>query len=143
MAEPIKRDADRRRSQRVMLRVRVVVHGQSPNGVAIQEDTLTTVVNAHGALLEMAAKVAPGQALVLENRDTHEQQECRVVQAGPRQGEKAQVALEFTQPAPHFWHIEFPPDTWSSQQAAAKPAAPGGTQTKPATPEVPQAKPRP
>lgn len=143
MAEPIRRDADRRRSQRVMLRVRVAVHGQSPNGAAIQEDALTTVVNAHGALLDMAAKVAPGQALVLENKDTHEKQECRVVHAGPRQGDKAPVALEFTQPAPRFWHIDFPPETWNSQQAAGKPADPGATQAKPAAPAATQAKPRP
>jgi hypothetical protein len=121
MAEPIRRDADRRRSQRVLLRVRVVVHGKAVNGSPIEEETLTTVVNAHGALIDLAARVESGQAVVLQNKDTGEKQECRVAHLGPRQGEKSQIGLEFAQPAPRFWHIDFPPEAWNSQQGAAKP----------------------
>jgi len=132
VAEPVRRDAERRRSQRVLLRVRVVVHGKAVNGSTIEEETLTTVVNAHGALIDLAAKVQAGQPLVLQNRDTGEKQECRVIHLGPKQGEKFQIGLEFAQPAPRFWHIDFPPETWNSQQGAARPV-----------PETPQAKVRP
>lgn len=111
MAEEILQGTQRRRSQRVMLRLRVVVHGRSaPNEFV--EETLTAVVNAHGALIELAAHVETGQTLVLENRGTRQMQECRVVHIGPKNGGKLMVGIEFAQPAPRFWQIAFPPEDW-------------------------------
>jgi hypothetical protein len=110
MVEQTRRDLERRRSQRVFLRVRVVVHGQS-GAKPFEEETVTSIVNAHGALMELAAKVESGQVLVLQNKGTGEKQECRVVHIGARQGTKAAIGVEFTQAAAHFWNIDFPPES--------------------------------
>jgi hypothetical protein len=29
-----------------------------------------------------------------------------------RSASQNEVAIEFTEPAPRFWHIDFPPDDW-------------------------------
>lgn len=94
-----------------MLRVRIVVHGQS-GAKPFEEETVTSVVNAHGALFELAAKVESGQTLVLQNKGTGEKQECRAVHIGGRHGEKAAIGVEFTKAAAHFWNIDFPPENW-------------------------------
>jgi hypothetical protein len=106
-----KRWANTRRSQRVLLRVPIVVR-QAEGDSSLSEDSYTLVVNAHGALVALAMKVQPGQKLVLSNRTTGEDQECRVVQVGEQHASKNEVGIEFTPPAPHFWHIDFPPADW-------------------------------
>ncbi len=88
----------------------VVVQGKSNNELAALERTETLVVNAHGALITLAMRVQFGQELVLKNPKSNESQPCKVVYLGPMSGGKAQVGLEFTQPAPHFWRIAFPPE---------------------------------
>jgi len=104
----------------VLLRVRVVVHGQSGAGNPIHEETFTTVVNAHGALIDLGARVEVGQTIELEHRETREKQQCKVIHVGPKHGEKSPVGVEFTIPAPHFWQIDFPPESWSAPQNAVK-----------------------
>jgi hypothetical protein len=102
----------KRRSQRVVLRIRVIVHGQSPQKRPFEEETSTLVVNAHGALIELGTEVEPGQSLLLQNRVTEDKQECRVAHLGEKEGTRTQVGIEFARPAPHFWHIDFPPADW-------------------------------
>jgi hypothetical protein len=101
----------------------VVVHGQSGTGNPIHEETLTTVVNAHGALIDLSARVEVGQLIELEHRETGEKQQCRVIHVGPKQREKAPVGIEFTIPAPRFWQIDFPPESWNAPQNAVKSAS--------------------
>ena len=79
---------------------------------AFQEETQTLVVNAHGAMVALAAKVVKGQTLRMKNRATQEQQQCKVVYLGPASGGKAQVGVDFTSSAPDFWRIAFPPEDW-------------------------------
>jgi hypothetical protein len=31
---------------------------------------------------------------------------------GDKQANKAEVGVAFAHPAPHFWHIDFPPGDW-------------------------------
>ncbi len=107
-----KRWVNVRRSERVLLRVPVLVRVPAENDGSWSEESHTLVVNAHGALIALAAKVQPGQQLVLKNRVSGEQQECRVVQVGEKQAEKVEVGIAFAHPAPHFWHIDFPPGDW-------------------------------
>jgi hypothetical protein len=107
-----KRWANVRRSERVLLRVPVLVRARAENDGSLSEQSHTLVVNAHGALIALTVEVQPGQELVLKNRVTGEQQECRVVHVGHKQVDKAEVGIAFAHPAPHFWHIDFPPDDW-------------------------------
>jgi hypothetical protein len=50
---------------------------------AFEEETNTLVVNVHGALISLAAKVVKGQKLRLKNRATQQEQVCRVANLGP------------------------------------------------------------
>jgi PilZ domain len=105
-------DANRRRSQRVILSVPVSVSGTGPKG-KFAEETKTLVVNAHGALLTLVAKVTQGQQLELKSASNPEVQSCKVVYIGPSVQGQTQVGVEFLKPAPHFWHVAFPPENWT------------------------------
>ena len=78
----------------------------------MSEETHTLVVNAQGALIALATRVQHGQTLVLKNRVSGEEQECRVVHMGEKQADKNEIGIEFSCPAPKFWHIDFPPADW-------------------------------
>src|SRR5258708_38961019 len=55
---------ERRRSQRLLRDVGLVVRGESVEKEAFKEATLTISVNAHGALVGLSEKVAIGQTLL-------------------------------------------------------------------------------
>jgi hypothetical protein len=96
----------------VILSVPVSVSGTGAKG-KFTEETKTLVVNAHGALITLAAKVSQGQQVELKSVSNPETQSCKVVYIGPTVQGQTQVGLEFTKPAPHFWHVAFPPENWT------------------------------
>jgi hypothetical protein len=51
----------------------------------------------------LATKVALGQMIVLMKPETRQEQEGRVARFGAPYGGLAQVAVEFSRPAPEFW----------------------------------------
>lgn len=106
-------EASRRRSQRVILSLRVIVRtDDGPKATSFEEETHTLIVNAHGALIALNNKVAKGQKLRLTNRATKAEQACRVASLGPMSEGKAQIGIEFLKPSPDFWQISFPPEDW-------------------------------
>ena len=106
-------DSTRRRSQRVIVSVPVTVSSEGGSrDAAFQEETQTLVVNAHGAMIALAARVVKGQTVRVKNRATQEDEACKVVYLGPVSGGKAQVGVDFTSSAPDFWRIAFPPEDW-------------------------------
>jgi hypothetical protein len=107
-------ERDRRRSQRLLLDVPLIVRGESAEHAPFREETFTISVNAHGALLLLSAKVAVGQSLFLTNAETQDEREGRVASFGSPYGGLAQVAVEFRQPAAEFWHVDPPPQSWIS-----------------------------
>jgi hypothetical protein len=113
---------EKRRSQRLALSVPVVAYRSQELGLAFAEGTRTLVVNAHGALISLMAKVAVDQTLLLKNALTGEEQECRVVFTQKNPMGPTEVGLEFRQPAANFWHIAFPPTDWAppAPQLAAR-----------------------
>jgi len=102
----------KRRSQRIPWNVPVVVHRSPKEGPPFYERTDTLVVNAHGALKPLAAMVAPMQKLLIQNVESREQQECRIVSVEKDPTGPTRVAVEFTRPAPSFWGIAYPPGDW-------------------------------
>jgi hypothetical protein len=104
--------AEKRRSERVMLRVPVMVMSEMPDGQWLQEATHTAVVNAHGGLLKLAMEVVAGQPILLINATTNVEQSCRVVRVEKPPEGQAAVAFEFDTPAPEFWPVSFPPSDW-------------------------------
>lgn len=105
-------EAHRRRSQRVMLSVPVTLTGKSSDG-PFTEEAQTMVINAHGALVGLKAKVAKGQTLRIRTRMAPEEQDCNVIWVGPAAEGKTQYGIEFVKAAPTFWRISFPPADWS------------------------------
>jgi hypothetical protein len=105
-------DPGRRRSMRVLLSVPIQVTGKTVEQQDFLEDTRTLVVNAHGALISLAAKVTAGQQITLANRSTRKSSDCRVVYLGNPSSGKIQMGIEFVKPCPSFWQIDFPPDDW-------------------------------
>jgi hypothetical protein len=103
---------ERRRSQRLPLDVPVVVWGLSLDQKAFQEGTFTISVSAHGALVILGTTLVLGQTLFLRNLRTQDEMKGRVARLGPPHGEQAQIGIEFARPAPKFWSVELPPDSW-------------------------------
>lgn len=104
--------AERRRSERLLLDVGLLITGQSAGRKLFQEETSTISVSAHGALVVLSTKVALGQRLFVKNRRTQNEMESRVVRFGPPFGKQAQVGLDFARPAPMFWPVEPLPGSW-------------------------------
>ncbi|HEV7966343.1 MAG TPA: hypothetical protein VGP19_02165 [Candidatus Acidoferrales bacterium] len=112
--------ANKRRSQRLFLQVRVVVEGKLANKSPFREEAHTIVVNAHGALVELSTSLEQGQTVTLLNVRTSDKAECAVKLVTPAEAKKFNTALEFTKPNPGFWRISFPPDDWTSKSPDAK-----------------------
>ncbi len=110
----------RRRSQRLFLRVRVILEGKLANKSPFSEETHTIIVNAHGALVEMSVSLDQGQTVTLQNIVTTEKSECTVRLVTPAEAKKFNTAIEFTEPNPRFWCISFPPDDWSIRDPDSK-----------------------
>jgi hypothetical protein len=98
----------RRRSQRVTLRMPIVVSEPESSPQQAVERTHTLAVNRYGGLIALRATVRWGQNLLLTNPVSRVSQECRVVYLGPQHREMQQVGIEFTDPVTNFWNITFP-----------------------------------
>ena len=103
---------NRRRSERVLLRMSVMVLAENEERRTIQEEAKTQVVNAHGGLLTMKTHLHLGQPFRLKNPQTGSEVGCRVVRVDDVGTEDFNVAFEFDQPAPKFWPVTFPPVDW-------------------------------
>lgn len=97
---------ERRRAQRVLLKIPVLVH------VVGKEKPLeasTHTVSASGGMLVLKEGLAEGIKVVVENPKTAIKVEAKVVRAAQLSHEGSLVPVEFTSPSPNFWGIFFPP----------------------------------
>jgi hypothetical protein len=108
---------NRRRSERVMLQMRITVIAEDTEHKPRQEEALTLIVNAHGGLLKMKMDVHVGQPMRLVNPQNKIEQTCRVVRVDDSSPEFFSVAFEFDQPNPKFWPVVFPPTDWTAPSA--------------------------
>jgi hypothetical protein len=113
--------ANQRRSQRILLSVRVGVAGIRTNGRTFNEETSTLVVNAHGCLILLNEPVEPGQELTLTHSRTAEAVSCSVKSVGASSSGGIEVGIEFNGANPRFWRASFPPEDWTPQSPDAKP----------------------
>lgn len=102
---------ERRRSHRVLLRVRATVHVVW-QGAPVTFEVITLSVNSHGALIAMERNLPIETRLVIEHADTKQRMACRVVRTPRDTPEGFHTAVEFDSPAPGFWGIAFPPADW-------------------------------
>jgi PilZ domain len=102
---------ERRRSYRVLLRVRASIH-VALQGKPVTFDTVTLSVSNHGALVVLKQSLPCETRLVLEHSGTKERVACKVARIAREMPEGFHIPLEFDSPAPNFWRIAFPPSDW-------------------------------
>jgi|HubBroStandDraft_6_1064221.scaffolds.fasta_scaffold275068_1 hypothetical protein len=106
-------ERNRRRSERVVLRVPVTLSALMPGGKRISIESKTLVVNAHGGLLDVGLELVRGQQIRLSNLKMEAVTTGRVLRVERSEEGRFSVAFEFEIPAPHFWPVNFPPADWS------------------------------
>jgi hypothetical protein len=112
--------ANRRRSQRVLMKLPVRVSGQAGAALPFEEEAHTLAISAHGALIALGAPAYRGQRLTLSNVQTKDALECVVAHIDRFQGQQIQVGVEFLLPNPTFWRVAFPPKDWTPRHPDAK-----------------------
>lgn len=113
--------ATRRRSSRVAIDMPVEVFGQAVNGKMFREETRTTTVNAHGALLVLGSPVQIKPSVLLINKATRIEVQCRVISLKEAEKGKVELCIEFMIPQPQFWGITFPPEDWHNVDRKTSP----------------------
>jgi c-di-GMP-binding flagellar brake protein YcgR len=98
---------ERRQTVRVSLQIPLTVRCQSTDGDAIYLKAATLQVGANGALVVMAERLIPGQAVRLYNEMTNESVECFVTSVRERRNELF-IGIGFATPRCNFWHMNFP-----------------------------------
>jgi hypothetical protein len=111
---------NQRRSQRILISASIRVSGKNPAGAVFEENTSTIVVNSHGGLILLKERVSIGQALTMQHLASEEEIDCIVKGMNSEPDGVPEIAIEFQEPCPRFWHISFPPLDWNSQNPEAK-----------------------
>jgi protein TonB len=93
-------------------RVRVKVTGARPGRDAgerelITEETTSVLVFENGGVIRLSAAVAPGQLLFLTNEESKREAVAQVKRKRTYRPTNCYVELEFAEPAPRFWNMEF------------------------------------
>ncbi len=97
---------ERRRAQRVLLRMPVHVHIEGkPEPVR----GITHTVSENGGLIVLPDPLTVGTKITVENQKTQKTVEARVARPPQISNEGSLIPIEFTTPNPGFWGIVFPP----------------------------------
>ena len=102
---------DRRRSQRVMVRVPVTLQ-LIVAGKPVVVKAATDSVNDHGAMLQCIRTFPSETVLELKNDRTGDKMPCRVTRTPLENTDGYLIPVEFSAPSPAFWRISFPPRDW-------------------------------
>jgi hypothetical protein len=102
---------EKRRSQRVILRVPVILR-ITVAGKIVTVPAHTVSVNDHGAMLLCKRSFDAQIVVEMENDRTNEKIQCRVTRTPLENAEGYLVPVEFSKAAPQFWRISFPPRDW-------------------------------
>ncbi|MBI1984261.1 MAG: PilZ domain-containing protein, partial [Acidobacteria bacterium] len=103
MAEPL-----RRRSPRIALPLPIRVYGTDFTGTDFVEDSITIVVNHHGAKIRLARQLLPDQEIVILSIENKREAVFRVVaKIRETEGQLTFWGVECTEPKDGFWGVEF------------------------------------
>ena len=102
---------ERRRSQRVMVRVPVTLQFIVA-GKPVIAKAATESVNDHGAMVQCTRAFPAETILELKNERTGDKLPCRVTRTPVENTGGYLIPIEFSAPAPAFWRISFPPRDW-------------------------------
>jgi hypothetical protein len=106
-------ERNRRRSERVVLRVPLQLSAKMPDGKRISIAAHSRVVNAHGGLLDIGMEMLSGQQVILSNPRNEKVASGKIVRVEASDEGRFSVAFAFEFPAPSFWPVSFPPADWS------------------------------
>lgn len=92
--------------------VRVKATGARPGNTAgerelFSESTSTVLVFEKGGVIRLTAAVTPGQLLFLSNEESKREVVAQVTRKRAYRPTECYVEVEFTEPAPKFWGMEF------------------------------------
>ena len=104
---------ERRRSQRVRLRVSVKLHVSIPERPETIE-AQTADVNDNGAVLTCPENFPMDARFILEHKSSRQRVGCRVTRTPSVIHGGFLVPVEFDTATPGFWHISFPPADWKA-----------------------------
>ena len=97
---------ERRRAQRVLLRMAVLLHiPNQPEPVKAETHT----VSQTGAMILVREGYPVGTKIMLEHPPTKNRVEVRIVRAAQLSQGGSLQPVEFLTPAPNFWGVFFPP----------------------------------
>ncbi len=96
---------DRRRSEHFALEVPLFVYGHTVSEEPFYEETISVEVSSHGGVLILQAPVKTGQKLLLTNKLTQKEIECKVVHVLPVDQQKVYVGVAFAEAALDFWRL--------------------------------------
>ena len=97
---------ERRRAQRVLLRMAVLLHiPNQPEPVKAETHT----VSQTGAMILVREGYPVGTKITLEHPPTKNRVEVRIVRAAQLSQGGSLQPVEFLTPAPNFWGVFFPP----------------------------------
>lgn len=101
---------ERRRGERVLIRIPITVYGLTKDNRHLSEEAETAVVSRTGALVRARAAFKPGGTVQVTNGFSKEEQSFKVVWVSdqPKQG-YFEVGVEMMTPREEFWGIRFPP----------------------------------
>ncbi len=100
---------ERRRGERVLIRIPVQVHGLSKDNKIVTEDAETVVVSRIGGLLRCRTAFKMGGNAEVTNGFTKKGEKFRVVWVSDQAKQGFfDVGIEFLTPAEEFWGISFP-----------------------------------
>src|SRR5258708_16896507 len=107
-----------------MLQMPEGVRAAARDGKKVEEETQTSVVNAHGGFIKLQMEIQTGQPILLINAKTKMEQSCRVVRVETSVGGQSAVAFEFGPPAPPFLPLVFSPAGWAASLRSDKSTTP-------------------
>jgi hypothetical protein len=102
--------AEKRRSDRLMLTIPLIVQGTDAKGSSFKEDARTITLNRHGARIQISRPLRSGQTIMLTNLVGRREAEFRVVgPIAPITREGGEWGVECLDPKENIWGIQFPP----------------------------------
>jgi hypothetical protein len=103
---------NKRRSVRVSISIPVTIFGQDSDGKIFAEKTTTVTVSAHGAMVVLDTEIDNLKPALLVNTRTGTEVHCRIAHRKEIAKNRIEIGLEFDNPYPRFWAMNFPPDDW-------------------------------
>lgn len=111
---------EKRRSDRLMLTVPLIVTGNDPQGKTFKKDARTIILNRHGALIQISCPLRTGQNIRVFNSLCQREAEFSVVgPVAPHTEKGGEWAVECLNGQHNIWGIQFPPPSGTPGEPSA------------------------